>query len=159
MGWWARLFGGGYEALWLAERAAAEAADHQLEGHLDPDFCEVLHLGYWLPGDRWGRITVHRCGPARLRRELAAKGFAPNASQGIWGDVFGGQVEVYVLWGVAPSGRYAGSQRGAGHEVMAHAIDQVAAIWVAHHAGGGEVEMKAAAAKHRDDADHSGEGL
>ena len=188
MGWLARLFGGGdppttwldalrgllespprlpvaapapptTEELWRAECDVAGAADAALKAHIDPEAYCLIEWRYRLPDGRWGEMRVHRCGAARLKRELAARGI--EGSQAVVGHVLGGQVEMYVLAGPADTGRMASSQRGRGHE-QTHIEDQLAAAleaWESTPGGAPWPLMQAAGDQHTHDADHQGEGL
>ncbi len=156
MDWWTRLFSGGYEALWQQERAAANAADLELERHMDPEAYRCLEYKYALPDGRWGIKRKHRCGPARLKRELAARG--STGAEGVFGHVLGGHVDMYVLAGPVSTGRQAASQRGGGHEGE-HIDAQLAAAWEGWEKGLRGPELQAYADAHTYDADHQGEGI
>ncbi len=160
--WWDSLLkalggSGSYEPLWRAECDAAARADQALEDILDPESYCLVTKRYLLPDGRWGDELIHRCGPARLKRELAARGI--QGSQAVIGNVWGGHVEMFVLGGlVKKTGRYCNSQRGRGHEED-HIEDQIAAAWEAWAAGLRGDEVRLAMDRHNADADHQGEGI
>ncbi len=150
--------------LWEAAHRTNEPWDARIEELVDPEDYQLVNVGLSVPstdGQHFAACSVrlHICGKARIDRELAEHGFQ-SGSEGVLGSVLRGKhtVDMWVIGGWLPNGRFAVSQWGLGHELL-HLLVQLVIYILSMAQGDSDQVALAKADAHNADPDHLGEGL